>query len=84
MGIYACGLMRSEILKLKFEDIDSDRMLIHIRESKHKKDRYVILPEYYLLQLRKYWKEEKSYKKFWLFPGLRPESPYGPISLYRI
>jgi integrase/recombinase XerD len=84
MGVYSCGLRRSEILKLKGEDIDSERMLIHVRESKHKKDRYVILPEQYLLQLRRYWKEEKSCKKFWLFPGLRAQNQYAPATISRI
>ncbi|MCB9059983.1 MAG: tyrosine-type recombinase/integrase [Halobacteriovoraceae bacterium] len=84
MGVYSCGLRRSEIIKLKAEDIDSERMLIHIRESKHKKDRYVILSEHYLLQLRKYWKDEKSCKKYWLFPGLRPQNQYSPASISKM
>jgi integrase/recombinase XerD len=41
--IYACGLRRSELLNLTKTDILSDRMMIHIRQSKGKKDRVVPL-----------------------------------------
>lgn len=50
--IYSCGLRLQEFINLKITDIDSDRMQIHIRSGKGKKDRYVMLSEKVLLMLR--------------------------------
>lgn len=58
------------MVKLKPEDIDSKRMLIHIKGSKGRKDRYTILSETALEILREYWREYKPRK--WLFEGARP------------
>ena len=49
--IYACGLRRSELLKLKPNDILSERGLILIRQSKGKKDRVVPLSPILFIQL---------------------------------
>jgi len=57
--IYACGLRLNEGLHLKAQDIDSERMLIWIRNGKGGKDRYVPLPERLLVMLRTYWKLHK-------------------------
>jgi len=45
MLIYSAGLRVGEVVRLKPEDIDSDRMLIHIKGSKGRKDRYTMLSE---------------------------------------
>jgi len=42
---YASGLRVSEVVNLKWKDIDFDRGLIHIKQSKGKKDRIVMLAE---------------------------------------
>ncbi len=65
--IYGAGLRISEAVEMKINDIDSKRMLIRIRQSKGKKDRYVMLPENLLLLLRQYYKEYKP--KEYLFEG---------------
>lgn len=70
MLIYSAGLRVGEVVKLKPEDIDSKRMLIHIKGSKGRKDRYTILSETALEILREYWREYKPRK--WLFEGARP------------
>jgi len=67
MLVYSAGLRVGEVVKLKPEDIDSKRMLIHIKGSKGRKDRYTLLSETTLKTLREYWKEYKPTK--WLFPG---------------
>jgi len=69
MLIYSAGLRVGEVVKLKIEDIDSERMLIHIKGSKGRKDRYTMLSEKVLDILRKYWKEYKPEK--WLFEGAK-------------
>ncbi len=53
--IYSLGLRLSEGVNLKVEDIDSARMLVHIRNAKGNKDRMVPLPKQTLSLLRRYW-----------------------------
>jgi integrase/recombinase XerD len=54
---YSVGLRVSEIINLKIEDIDSKRMLIHIKNAKGRKDRIVPLSENMLTLLRNYFKQ---------------------------
>lgn len=70
--IYACGLRLSEGIHLQVTDMDSARMLVHIRGGKGKKDRYVPLPQRTLELLRQYWVSHRH--PVWLFPagGLGP------------
>jgi integrase/recombinase XerD len=53
--IYSAGLRAGEASRLKIADIDSGRMMIHIRQSKFNKDRYVPLSPLILEGLRKYY-----------------------------
>lgn len=53
---YSTGMRVSEICNLKIEDIDSSRMLIHIKNAKGRKDRFVVLSENVLEILRSYFK----------------------------
>jgi integrase/recombinase XerD len=53
--IYSCGLRLQEGTHLKVPDIDSSRILIHVRHSQGGKDRYVPLPHRTLARLRQYW-----------------------------
>jgi integrase/recombinase XerD len=64
---YSVGLRVSEVVNLKIEDIDSKRMLIHIKNAKGRKDRIVPLSETVLELLRIYYKEYKP--KEYLFNG---------------
>lgn len=64
---YSAGLRVSEIVSLKIEDIDSKRMLIHIKNAKGRKDRIIPLSQFVLELLRVYWKEYKP--KVYLFNG---------------
>lgn len=71
---YSAGLRSSEIVNLKVGDIDSKRMMIHIRDSKNHKDRYTILQPHLLDQLRVYWKKYRPVT--YLFPGAKgPDTP---------
>ncbi|PKV51563.1 site-specific recombinase XerD [Aquimarina sp. MAR_2010_214] len=67
--LYSAGLRRSELLELKIQDIDSKRMLIHIKNAKNNKDRYSLLSKTVLKELRVYYKEWKPKK--YLFEGLK-------------
>lgn len=53
--IYSAGLRISEALSMKATDIDSVRMLIHVKNAKGKKDRYTLLSSKVLLLLREYY-----------------------------
>jgi site-specific recombinase XerD len=65
--IYGTGLRVSEAAHLQITDIDSERMVLRVRQGKGRKDRYVPLSPILLEQLRAYWKIERP--KPWLFPG---------------
>jgi integrase/recombinase XerD len=52
--IYSCGLRLQEGTHLKVPDIDSSRMLIHVRHGKGGQDRYVPVPHRTLARLRQY------------------------------
>ena len=56
MTIYSGGLRRSELINLKVTDIDSKRMLIKISAAKGNKDRFTLLSEKLIIELRKYYK----------------------------
>jgi len=56
---FSVGLRVSEIINLKIEDIDSKRMIIHIKNAKGRKDRLVPLSQNVLELLRKYYLEYK-------------------------
>jgi integrase/recombinase XerD len=68
MTLYATGLRRAELCRLKVADIDSDRMMIHVREGKGGGDRDVLLSPKLLETLREYWRWMKP--KTFLFPGM--------------
>lgn len=70
LTIYATGLRVSEAIRLLPEDIDSQRMVIHVRSGKGAKDRLVPLSPLLLDALRQYWRAERPQR--WLFPGDRP------------
>ena len=67
MALYSTGMRRSELVQLRVEDIDSERMIVHIRKGKGGKDRDVPLCPRLLETLREYWRWKKP--KTWLFPG---------------
>jgi integrase/recombinase XerD len=66
MLLYSTGIRRSELVRLRVEDIDSKRMVVHIRQGKGGKDRDVPLCPKLLETLREYWKVKKP--QTWLFP----------------
>jgi site-specific recombinase XerD len=79
---YACGLRLSEVLHLKVGDIDSRRMVLHIRQAKGRKDRLVALPPRLLAELRSYWQRYRP--RDWLFPGHKPGRPLHAGALQRV
>jgi integrase/recombinase XerD len=70
---YGCGLRLSELVHLQIGDIDSARMVIHVRQGKGQKDRLVPLAPRLLDELRAYWRACRP--RTWLFPGPKPDRP---------
>lgn len=73
MTMYACGLRVSEAVNLSLGDIDSERMLVRVRQGKGKRDRNIPLSATLLDVLRLYWKVYRP--KLWLFPGRAVDQP---------
>lgn len=71
--IYGAGLRVSEAVNLRIKDIDSERMTLHIRCSKNKKDRYVILSPVVHKHLRNYWNHCRFID--YIFPGQNANQP---------
>jgi integrase/recombinase XerD len=71
--IYSAGMRAREASRLHLKDIDSGRMMIHIRQSKYNKDRYVPLSPMILEGLRKYYYACQPVE--YLFNGNAPGTP---------
>ncbi len=77
--IYSAGLRGQEVINLKISDIDFERMTIHIRQSKYKKDRIVPLSATMSIGLKKYLQAEHPHQ--WFFNGKQPGSKYSTQGL---
>lgn len=82
--IYACGLRIQEGIHLQVKDIEAEREVIHIRNGKGGKDRYIPLPEKILKMLRQYWVTHRH--PVWIYPsrreaGYRIETATKPMTV---
>jgi len=82
MLAYGAGLRVSEVCKLRVEDIDPKRMLVHVRHSKRGRERHVMLSPKLLAALRAYWKASRPAGPY-LFPGRDPGKLMTREALYR-
>src|SRR5436190_4466120 len=82
MTLYGTGLRREELCRLKVTDVDSQRMVIHVRQGKGNRDRDVPLSPRLLEVLRAYWKWKKP--KTYLFPGYYAARQNKPISSHTV
>jgi len=80
MTLYATGARRAEVARLKIGDIDSERMVVHIRGGKGRKDRDVMLSPALLEALRTYWRGLLRKPAVWLFPGNRWHTSSRPVT----
>jgi integrase/recombinase XerD len=76
---YAAGLRVGEVCGLRVEDIDSSRMVMHVRHGKGAKARYVMLSKELLGILRSYWRLSRP--TAFLFPGRDADKPIEPTVL---
>ena len=65
MTAYGAGLRSAELVKLKPEHLHADRMCIRVHQGKGNKDRYTLLSETMLSELRYYWKVHRP--ETWMF-----------------
>ena len=79
--LYSSGLRRNELINLEISDIDSERMLITVRQSKGKKDRITLFSKKLLEDLRTYYLAHRPKK--YLFEGAGG-GQYSPTSVARI
>jgi site-specific recombinase XerD len=77
--LYATGVRRAELANLKTVDIDSQRMVVHVRGGKGRKDRDIMLSPNLLDELRQHYRR-LSRKNDWLFPGGRWHTADDPIT----
>jgi site-specific recombinase XerD len=75
MSAYSAGLRVSELVNLKITDVDAARMTLRVKQGKGGKDRYAILSQNLLVELRQYWKRYRP--SIWLFPN---RAKNGPLS----
>lgn len=73
--IYSAGLRGQEVINLKISDVDFERMTIHIRQTKYKKDRIVPLSPTMVIGLKKYLCAENPH--IWLFNGKEASGKYS-------
>jgi len=78
---YSVGLRVGELLQLRPVDLDSDRMQVHVREAKGKKDRFTLLSTKALGVLREYFKQYKP--KEYLFEGING-GVYSERSIHQV
>jgi integrase/recombinase XerD len=85
MALYATGLRRAELARLKVSDVDSQRMVIHVQGGKGRKDRDVLLSPKLLEELRQHWHRLRIKPSVWLFPtrhGHASDRPITPKVIY--
>src|SRR6202158_1221500 len=80
MTLYATGLRRAELARLKVSDVDSQRMIVHVQGGKGRKDRDVMLSPKLLEELRQHWRRLEPKPSQWLFPGNRNHRGDQPIT----
>jgi integrase len=73
MTAYSAGLRVDELIHLKLSDIDPERMMIRVEQGKGKKDRFTILSQRLLGELKKY---KQTYQPVsWVFFGQNRNEP---------
>jgi integrase/recombinase XerD len=88
---YGCGLRAGEVVRLKVGDIDRERKIIRIVQSKGAKDRQVMLSDKIYALLREWWLERPNHgdanapaKERYVFPGRTPGAHLTTRQLRRL
>jgi site-specific recombinase XerD len=79
---YSAGLRVGEVVRLRPEDLDRGRRVIHIRGGKGRKDRYTLLADAAITAVDAYLDGHAPGR--WLFPGTRPGRHLTARSVQRV
>ncbi len=79
--LYSSGLRISELINLRIEDVQSDKLMLFLKGAKGNKDRHTILSQNLLEKLREYYKIYKP--RYWLFEG-QYRGQYSPQSVRKL
>jgi len=82
MLLYSTGIRLSELAHLRITDIDSKNMRIKVVHGKGAKDRYTILSESVLLELRAYYVQYRPVE--YLFNGMGKGRHYSQRSISKV
>lgn len=82
MTTYSAGLRVSEVVCLKHEHLDVSRMTIRVEQGKGNKDRYTLLSERLLEELKEYTK--LYHPSAWLFPSVKKNTPLDITTAQKI
>jgi integrase/recombinase XerD len=80
MTLYATGVRRAELARLKLTDVDTERMVLHIHNGKGRRDRDVVLSPHLLTELRQHYRRLTRKPATWLFPGGQGHTADFPVS----
>jgi integrase/recombinase XerD len=80
--VYSCGMRCGDLINLKISDLDTQRMLIHLKKGKGNKDRIVPLSKKLVELLRDYYKTYRPKK--YMFEGSAKGEPYSETSIRQI
>jgi integrase/recombinase XerD len=83
MLAYGAGLRVTEVCKLQVDDVDAKRMLLHVRDTKRGRERYVMLSPKLLATLRAYWKASRPAGPY-LFPGRGSQERMTRAAVHRM
>lgn len=83
MTAYGSGLRIGEVCRLQIKDVDSSRMLLHVRDGKGGRDRYALLSPRLLEALRTYWRAERPAGPY-LFPGQKAGTAVSPEAVRKV
>ncbi|WP_442600776.1 site-specific tyrosine recombinase/integron integrase [Paenibacillus sp. KN14-4R] len=82
MLTYSSGLRIGEVVRLKLHDLDHQRLIVHIRQGKGRKDRVTVLSRQAVEMIRVYVERERPFD--WLFPGAERDRPITERSVQRV
>lgn len=80
--LYSSGLRVGELVRLRGEDVDTERGLLRVRRGKGAKDRYTLLADRAVEALRQY--TEAYRPRIWLFPGGRADRHLTTRSVQKV
>jgi len=82
MAMYSAGLRIHEACRLCAEHIDSQRGVLRVQSGKGQRDRFTLLSDVFLAELRAYWLEARPGP--WLFPGPTNDVPITPSAVRKV